>query len=91
MDTSSCLRILRIGYLMEQMYLEGFAALMEDPSVRTWSQKICSYLVAKSFEAAGKDFGEPGYAATPDGMWDFCVEHGDKYQFVTQRGDMYNL
>jgi len=55
------------------------------------SKPICSYLVARSFEAAGKDFGVPGYSASPDDMWDFCVEHGDKYQFVTQRGDMYNL
>ena len=34
---------------------------------------ICSYLVAKSFSEAGKDFGVPDRSASPDDIWDFCV------------------
>ena len=34
---------------------------------------ICSYLVARSFSAAGLDFGVADRAASPDDIWDFCV------------------
>ena len=43
---------------------------------------ICSWLVADSFAAAGKDFGvEPG-AAQPDDIWDFIQVNPDKYEMV---------
>lgn len=45
---------------------------------------ICSWVVAHAFAKAGKDFGvEPG-AASPDDIWDFCVEETDKYQQVRE-------
>ena len=43
---------------------------------------ICSWLVAESFRAAGKDFGmEPG-ESSPDDIWDFVTEETKKYEKV---------
>jgi hypothetical protein len=52
------------------------------------SRPICSYLVARSYEAAGLDFGVDDYAASPDDILDFCTGNPDKYVFVWQRGNM---
>jgi len=43
---------------------------------------ICSYLVAESFSAAGKNFGVSPGAASPDDCWDFVNSRPDKYQQV---------
>lgn len=51
---------------------------------------ICSYNVDAWYRAAGLDFGIPTKAITPDDIWDFCVANPDKYEFVCQRGAMYN-
>lgn len=50
---------------------------------------ICSYVVADSYAAAGKTFGVPTQAASPDDIWDFIVAHPDKYRFVWQQGGMW--
>lgn len=43
---------------------------------------ICSWVVAKAFSAAGKDFGVDAGAATPDDIHDFVTSHPDKYEQV---------
>ena len=50
---------------------------------------ICSYLVAKAFQAAGKEFGVSEREASPDDIWDFVLKHPKKYRFVWQQGTMY--
>jgi hypothetical protein len=43
---------------------------------------ICSWLVAHAYLAAGKDFGVPAGAATPDDIEDFIRKHPDKYSLI---------
>jgi len=43
---------------------------------------ICSWLVAHAYLAAGKDFGVPAGAATPDDIDDFVRSHPEKYECV---------
>lgn len=50
---------------------------------------ICSYVVASAFKAIGKDFAVSSYAATPDDIWDFCINHPDRYRMIWQSGGMY--
>lgn len=50
---------------------------------------ICSYVVASAYKAGGKNFGVSDYAASPDDVWDFCLNHLEKYAFIWQRGSMY--
>jgi hypothetical protein len=45
---------------------------------------ICSWVVAKSYEAGGKTFGVKPGDATPDDIWDFCLENPDKFQFLRE-------
>jgi hypothetical protein len=47
---------------------------------------ICSWVVAKAYAAAGKDFGVAAGAATPDDIWDFVTSHPDKYECVWPLG-----
>lgn len=49
---------------------------------------ICSWLVAYSYGAVGKDFGVPNWAASPDDIWDFCMENPDKYRLIHPLGVM---
>ena len=46
---------------------------------------ICSYLVSQCFAAAGKDFGVPSKAASPDDIWDFC-ESSEHYECIRPMG-----
>ena len=46
---------------------------------------ICSYLVARAYATAGKDFGVPDRAASPDDIWDFCVR-SRHYKCVRELG-----
>ena len=48
---------------------------------------ICSYLVAAAFAAIGKDFGVSERAASPDDIWDFCV-NSRHYQMVRPLGPL---
>ena len=50
---------------------------------------ICSYVVARAFMEAGKNFGVSDRAASPDDIWDFVIKNLDKYEFVWQQGRMY--
>ncbi len=50
---------------------------------------ICSYVVSSAYKVRGKSFGIANFGASPDDMWDFCITHPDKYQFIWQRGTMY--
>ncbi len=43
---------------------------------------ICSWLVAHSFASVGKDFGVAAGAASPDDIYDFCVNNPDKYEEI---------
>lgn len=43
---------------------------------------ICSWLVAHSYKAAGKHFGVPDGAASPDDIDDFVRRNPDKYECV---------
>ena len=43
---------------------------------------ICSWMVAWSYAAIGKDFGVSAKAADPDHIWDYCVEGETKGQFL---------
>ena len=45
---------------------------------------ICSWLVAHSFEAAGKDFGLHNKAATPDDIWDFVKNNPQHYTCIRE-------
>lgn len=45
---------------------------------------ICSFLVARCFQAADLTFGIEDEAASPDDLWDYCVTHFDKYQSVAK-------
>ncbi|NNM04160.1 MAG: hypothetical protein HKO65_03575 [Gemmatimonadetes bacterium] len=49
---------------------------------------ICSWLVACSFEKAGKDFGVAPGAASPDDIWDFCTRETEKYEEVLELGGL---
>jgi hypothetical protein len=53
------------------------------------NRPICSYVVGAAFNAVGLNFGVPYRAVSPDDIWDFCISHPDKYQFVWQQGTMY--
>jgi hypothetical protein len=45
---------------------------------------ICSWLVAHAYKAANLNFGcDPGMA-TPDNIWDFCIDNTLKYQQILQ-------
>lgn len=50
----------------------------------THSQKypICSWLVAYAYASAGYNFGVKPGQATPDDIWDFCINNPDKYECV---------
>lgn len=52
------------------------------PKIAIEDQPICSFYVAKIFEAAGLDFGVKSQLATPDDIWDFCFNNPDKYDLV---------
>lgn len=45
---------------------------------------ICSRLVLEAFATRGYDFGRPPFAASPDDVFDFCLDHPEKYQQVWQ-------
>ncbi|UCE34885.1 MAG: hypothetical protein JSV40_02930 [Deltaproteobacteria bacterium] len=47
---------------------------------------ICSWLVAHSFAKAGKYFGVPPGAASPDDIWDFIQSHLDIYTEIYPLG-----
>lgn len=47
---------------------------------------ICSWLVAHSFAKAGKYFGVPPGAASPDDIWDFIQRHQDIYTEIYPLG-----
>jgi len=43
---------------------------------------ICSWVVAHSYGKAGLHFGcDPGQA-NPDDIWDYCINHPNKYQYI---------
>jgi len=50
---------------------------------------ICSWLVAHAFKKAGKNFGVAPGAASPDDVWDFCVDNPDKYTVVLPLGPLH--
>jgi hypothetical protein len=52
---------------------------------------ICSWLVACSFEKAGKTFGVAPGAAAPDDIWDFCTRETDKYVQVLELGPLVRV
>jgi hypothetical protein len=80
--------VLKLGLHLADWFLDG--AYVFRRLGRMDRYPICSYTVARSFQAAGKDFGVSDYAASPDDIWDFCVNNPDKYRFVWQRGSMFN-
>lgn len=49
---------------------------------RSKNYPICSWLVAQAFAEVGKDFGVAAGAASPDDIWDFCVENPGKYELI---------
>ncbi len=49
---------------------------------------ICSWVVAHAFGAAGKHFGTPPGAASPDDIWDFVTRNPDKYREVIPLGPL---
>jgi len=49
---------------------------------------ICSWVVACSFEKAGRTFGVAPGAASPDDIWDFCTRETDKYVEVLELGPL---
>ena len=50
---------------------------------------ICSWLVAHAFKRVGKSFGVAPGAASPDDVWDFCVNNPDKYAVVLPLGPLH--
>jgi hypothetical protein len=52
---------------------------------------ICSWLVACSFDKAGKTFGVAPGAASPDDIWDFCIRETDKYVEVLKLGPLVEV
>jgi hypothetical protein len=44
--------------------------------------KVCSTKTACAFAKAGLFFGVKEWSATPDDMWDFCVNNPDKYTMI---------
>lgn len=67
-----------------KLVLHLFRKITRDPRWLRFSSldqyPICSYLVARSFEKYGYDFGVPYSMATPDDMHDFCLANPEKYQ-----------
>lgn len=61
-----------LDWLLLGAYLFRRLARMDD-------YPICSWLVAHSFAKAGKNFGLPPGAASPDDIWDFVNKNPDKY------------
>lgn len=49
---------------------------------------ICSWLVASSFAAAGKNFGCEVGQAEPDDIWDFVTTNKDKYEEIRSLGKL---
>lgn len=49
---------------------------------------ICSWLVSHAYAFVGKDFGVDAGAASPDDIWDFCIENPDKYLMVMPLGNL---
>ena len=47
---------------------------------------ICSWVVARSFEAICLDFGVESYAANPENIYDFCKNNPDKYLCLYELG-----
>lgn len=43
---------------------------------------ICSWVVANAYSKVGLNFGcDPGQA-NPDDLWDYCIEHPNKYELI---------
>lgn len=49
---------------------------------------ICSWVVAQSYAKAGKTFGVPPGAASPDDIWDFVTRHPRRYMMVRALGPL---
>lgn len=49
---------------------------------------ICSWVVAQSYAKAGKTFGVPPGAASPDDIWDFVTRHPHRYMLVRALGPL---
>lgn len=49
---------------------------------------ICSWVVAHAYKAAGKHFGKPPGAASPDDIWDFVTGNPDRYREVIPLGPL---
>lgn len=49
---------------------------------------ICSWVVAQSYAKAGKTFGVPAGAASPDDIWDFVTRHPHRYSMVRGLGPL---
>jgi len=56
--------------------------------VRMDDYPICSWLVAHAFLKAGKTFGVPAGAASPDDIWDFVNGEPEKYRCVLPLGPL---
>lgn len=59
-------------WLLQGAYVFRRLAVMDD-------YPICSWVVAHAFKKAGKNFGVPPGAASPDDIWDFVTTNPDKY------------
>jgi len=79
----------RYGYLkllahLADWFLQG--AYVFRRLARMDKYPICSWLVAHSFAKAGKHFGVPPGAASPDDIWDFIQGHQDIYTEIYPLG-----
>ena len=45
---------------------------------------ICSWLVAHRYQKAGKRFGRPAGAATPDDIWDLVTDPQNPYRCIRE-------
>jgi len=74
------------GYGYGKLVAHGIARLTRWEWVRRLGridqEDVCSSLVARAFARAGLSFGVEGREATPDDIWDFCLQHPEHYKAI---------
>ncbi len=56
--------------------------------IRAEDYPICSWLVAWAYQKAGRNFGVPPAAASPDDIWDYVRGHPEAFEEVVALGPL---
>ena len=78
-------KVMIVAHLLDYLLLGAFVFRR---LIRAEDYPICSWVVAWAYAKAGRDFGVPPAAASPDDIWDYVRSHTHEFEEVLPLGPL---